>query len=158
MIKKRIFAKNNKNNMKVKIINKSNNELPTYETSASAGLDLRAFIPETITLLPLERNLIQTGLFLEIPEGYEAQVRPRSGLAIKNGITVLNAPGTIDADYRGEIGVILVNISQDNFEINTGDRIAQLIFAKVKQAKWILTEELSETERGEGGFGSTGKN
>ena len=144
--------------MKVKIINKSNNELPAYETSASAGLDLRAFIPETITLLPFERKLIKTGLFLEIPEGYEAQVRPRSGLAIKNGITVLNSPGTIDADYRGEVGVILVNISQDNFEINTGDRIAQMVFAKVKQAKWILSEELSETERGEGGFGSTGKN
>lgn len=144
--------------MKVKIINKSNNELPAYETSASAGLDLRAFIPESITLLPLGRSLIKTGLFMEIPEGYEAQVRPRSGLALKSGITVLNAPGTIDADYRGEIGVILVNLSQDNFEINTGDRIAQLVFAKVKQAKWILTEELSETERGEGGFGSTGKN
>lgn len=144
--------------MKVKIINKSNNELPAYETSASAGLDLRAFIPETITLLPLERKLIKTGLFLEIPEGYEAQVRPRSGLALKNGITVLNSPGTIDADYRGEVGVILVNISQDNFEINTGDRVAQMVFAKVKQAKWILSEELSETERGEGGFGSTGKN
>lgn len=144
--------------MKVKIINKSNNELPAYETSASAGLDLRAFIPESITLLPLERKLIKTGLFLEIPEGYEAQVRPRSGLALKNGITVLNSPGTIDADYRGEVGVILVNISQDTFEVNTGDRIAQLIFAKVKQAKWIVAEELSETERGEGGFGSTGKN
>lgn len=144
--------------MKVKIINKSNNELPAYETSASAGLDLRAFIPETITLLPLERKLIKTGLFLELPEGYEAQVRPRSGLALKNGITVLNSPGTIDADYRGEVGVILVNISQDNFEINTGDRVAQIVFAKVKQAKWILSEELSETERGEGGFGSTGKN
>lgn len=144
--------------MKVKIINKSNNELPAYETSASAGLDLRAFIPESITLLPLGRSLIKTGLFMEIPEGYEAQVRPRSGLALKSGITVLNSPGTIDADYRGEIGVILVNLSQDNFEINTGDRIAQLVFAKVKQAKWILTEELSETERGEGGFGSTGKN
>ena len=144
--------------MKVKIINKSNNELPAYETSASAGLDLRAFIPETITLLPLERKLIKTGLFLEIPEGYEAQVRPRSGLALKNGITVLNSPGTIDADYRGEVGVILVNISQDNFEINSGDRIAQMVFAKVKQAKWIVAEELSETERGEGGFGSTGKN
>lgn len=144
--------------MKVKIINKSNNELPAYETSASAGLDLRAFIPESITLLPLERVLIKTGLFLEIPEGYEAQVRPRSGLALKNGITVLNSPGTIDADYRGEIGVILVNISNDNFEINTGDRVAQMVFAKVKQAKWIVAEELSETERGEGGFGSTGKN
>ncbi len=144
--------------MKVKIINKSNNELPAYETSASAGLDLRAFIPESITLLPLERKLIKTGLFIEIPEGYEAQVRPRSGLALKNGITVLNSPGTIDADYRGEVGVILVNISQDTFEVNTGDRIAQLIFAKVKQAKWIVAEELSETERGEGGFGSTGKN
>jgi dUTP pyrophosphatase len=143
--------------MKVAIINKSNNALPSYETSASAGLDIRAFIEEKLTLSPGERKLIKTGLFLEIPEGYEAQVRPRSGLALKNGITVLNSPGTIDADYRGEIGVILINHSSENFEINSGDRIAQLIFAKVEQAVWFETESLNETERGQGGFGSTGK-
>ena len=143
--------------MKVAIINKSNNALPSYETSASAGLDIRAFIEEKLTLSPGERKLIKTGLFLEIPEGYEAQVRPRSGLALKNGITVLNSPGTIDADYRGEIGVILINHSSENFEINSGDRIAQLIFAKVEQAVWFETESLNETERGHGGFGSTGK-
>ena len=143
--------------MKVAIINKSNNALPSYETAASAGLDIRAFIEEKLTLSPGERKLIKTGLFLEIPEGYEAQVRPRSGLALKNGITVLNSPGTIDADYRGEIGVILINPSSENFEINSGDRIAQLIFAKVEQAVWFETESLNETERGLGGFGSTGK-
>jgi dUTP pyrophosphatase len=143
--------------MKVSIINKSNNALPSYETAASAGLDIRAFIEDKLTLSPSERKLIKTGLFLEIPEGYEAQVRPRSGLALKNGITVLNSPGTIDADYRGEIGVILINHSSENFEINSGDRIAQLIFAKVEQAVWFETESLNETERGEGGFGSTGK-
>lgn len=143
--------------MKVAIINKSNNGLPSYETSASAGLDIRAFIEEKLTLSPGERKLIKTGLFLEIPEGYEAQVRPRSGLALKNGITVLNSPGTIDADYRGEIGVILINHSSENFEINSGDRIAQLIFAKVEQAVWFETESINETERGQGGFGSTGK-
>ncbi len=143
--------------MKVAIINKSTNTLPSYETSASAGLDIRAFIEEKLTLSPGERKLIKTGLFLEIPEGYEAQVRPRSGLALKNGITVLNSPGTIDADYRGEIGVILINHSSENFEINSGDRIAQLIFAKVEQAVWFETESLNETERGQGGFGSTGK-
>jgi dUTP pyrophosphatase len=143
--------------MKVAIINKSNNALPSYETSASAGLDIRAFMEEKLTLSPGERKLIKTGLFLEIPEGYEAQVRPRSGLALKNGITVLNSPGTIDADYRGEIGVILINHSSENFEINSGDRIAQLVFAKVEQAVWFETESLNETERGEGGFGSTGK-
>ena len=143
--------------MKVAIINKSTNGLPSYETSASAGLDIRAFIEEKLTLSPGERKLIKTGLFLEIPEGYEAQVRPRSGLALKNGITVLNSPGTIDADYRGEIGVILINHSSEIFEINSGERIAQLVFAKVEQAVWFETESLNETERGEGGFGSTGK-
>ena len=143
--------------MNVAIINKSTNALPTYETSASAGLDIRAYLEEKITLLPGERKLIKTGLFIEIPEGYEVQVRPRSGLALKNGITVLNSPGTIDADYRGEIGVILINHSTENFEINSGDRIAQLVFAKVEQAVWNVSESLSETERGEGGFGSTGK-
>lgn len=144
--------------MKVNIINKSSNELPVYETIASAGLDLRAFLSETIVMQPLERKLVKTGLFLEIPTGYEAQVRPRSGLALKNGITVLNSPGTIDADYRGEVGVILINLSQEPFEIQSGDRIAQLIFAKVEQAEWNQTNELTETKRGEGGFGSTGKN
>jgi dUTP pyrophosphatase len=143
--------------MEVLILNKSKNELPAYETIASAGLDIRANLDEPITLKPFERKLIKTGLFLEIPVGYEAQVRPRSGLALKNGITVLNTPGTIDADYRGEIGVILINLSQENFEIQSGDRIAQLVFAKVEQAAWIKVETLSETERGEGGFGSTGK-
>ena len=143
--------------MKVLVINKSNNELPTYETIGSAGLDIRAFIEESITLKPLERKLIKTGLFLEIPVGYEAQVRPRSGFALKNGVTVLNSPGTIDADYRGEVGVILINLSQENVEIHTGDRIAQLVFAKVEQAEWNEVETLSETERGAGGFGSTGK-
>ena len=143
--------------MNVSIINKSNNALPAYETENSAGLDIRAFIDETVVLKPSERRLIKTGLFIEIPHGYEAQVRPRSGLAFKNGITVLNSPGTIDADYRGEIGVILINHSNENFEINSGDRIAQLVFAKVEQAVWKVTEALSETERGEGGFGSTGK-
>lgn len=143
--------------MNVKIINQSSHDLPAYETIASAGLDLRAAISETIILAPLQRALVKTGLFMEIPTGYEAQVRPRSGLALKNGITVLNSPGTIDADYRGEIGVILINLSAEPFEINNGDRIAQLVFAKVEQATWINAEELSTTDRGEGGFGSTGK-
>ena len=143
--------------MKVAIINKSNNPLPAYETTASAGLDIRAFIEEPIVIKPSERQLVKTGLYLEIPEGFEAQVRPRSGLAFKNGISVLNSPGTIDADYRGEIGVILINHGNEDFEINSGDRIAQLVFAKVEQAVWNETESLSETERGEGGFGSTGK-
>jgi dUTP pyrophosphatase len=143
--------------MKVLVINKSNNDLPAYETIASAGLDVRAFIEESITLKPFERKLVKTGLFLEIPVGYEAQVRPRSGFALKNGVTVLNSPGTIDADYRGEVGVILINLSQENVEIHSGDRIAQLVFAKVEQAEWNEVETLSETERGQGGFGSTGK-
>ena len=143
--------------MKVLVINKSNNELPNYETIGSAGLDIRAFIEETITLIPFERKLIKTGLFLEIPVGFEGQVRPRSGFALKNGVTVLNTPGTIDADYRGEIGVILINLSEENVEIHSGDRIAQLVFAKVEQAEWLEVETLSETERGTGGFGSTGK-
>ena len=143
--------------MKVLVINKSNNELPAYETIGSAGLDIRANIDESISLKPFERKLIKTGLFLEIPVGYEAQVRPRSGFALKNGVTVLNTPGTIDADYRGEVGVILINLSQENVEIHSGDRIAQLVFAKVEQAEWNEVETLSETERGAGGFGSTGK-
>lgn len=143
--------------MKVNIINRSNNALPAYETASSAGLDLRAFTDSSIVLKPLERTLVKTGLFLEIPSGYEAQVRPRSGLAFKQGITVLNAPGTIDADYRGEIGVILVNLSNETFTINNGERIAQMVFAKYEQATFNEVEVLTETERGAGGFGSTGK-
>lgn len=142
--------------MQIKIINKSNHELPHYETIASAGMDLRANIKEAITLKPLARTIIKTGLFIELPIGFEAQVRPRSGLAAKKGVTVLNAPGTIDADYRGEIGVILANISNEDFIIENGERIAQLVIAKHERAEWISVEELSETSRGEGGFGSTG--
>lgn len=142
--------------MKVKIKNISPNELPNYATDLSAGVDLRAHLDETLILKPFERALIQTGLFLEIPEHYEAQVRPRSGLALKQGITVLNSPGTIDADYRGEIGVILINLSQENFEIKSGDRIAQMVFAKCEQAEWETIDILSETNRGKDGFGSTG--
>ncbi|MGV9002498.1 dUTP diphosphatase [Flavobacterium sp.] len=142
--------------MQIKIINKSQHELPNYETIASAGMDLRANLIEPKTLKSLERTIVKTGLFIELPIGYEAQVRPRSGLAAKNGITVLNSPGTVDADYRGEIGVILVNLSQDDFIIENGERIAQLIIAKHDRAEWIEVQELSETSRGAGGFGSTG--
>ena len=142
--------------MTIKIINNSEHELPNYETLASAGMDLRANISEAITLQPLERAIVKTGLFIELPIGFEAQVRPRSGLAAKNGVTVLNAPGTIDADYRGEIGVILVNLSNQAFTIQNGERIAQLIIAKHERAEWNLVSELSETQRSEGGFGSTG--
>jgi len=142
--------------MKIKIINKSSHDVPHYETLASAGMDLRANIPEAIVLKPLERSIVRTGLFIELPVGIEAQVRPRSGLAAKKGITVLNAPGTIDADYRGEIGVILVNLSNEDFIIQNGERIAQLIIAKHERAEWVEVEALSETDRGEGGFGSTG--
>ena len=142
--------------MKVKVINKSKHVLPSYETSASAGLDVRANIDESITLKPLERALVKTGLFMEIPVGFECQVRPRSGLALKKGISVLNAPGTVDADYRGEVGVILINLSNEDFIIEDGERIAQLVFAEVKQANWTEVVELTETDRGEGGFGSTG--
>lgn len=142
--------------MKIQIINKSQHDLPNYETIASAGMDLRANIIEPITLKPLERTIVKTGLFIELPIGYEAQVRPRSGLAAKKGVTVLNSPGTIDADYRGEIGVILVNLSNDDFLIENGERIAQLIIAKHERAEWIEVETLTETSRGEGGFGSTG--
>ena len=142
--------------MKINIINKSNHDLPEYETIASAGMDLRANLSEARILKPLERTIVGTGLFLELPIGTEAQVRPRSGLAAKKGITVLNAPGTIDADYRGEIGVILVNISNEDFTIRNGERIAQLVIAKHDRAEWTEVEELSETARGEGGFGSTG--
>ncbi len=142
--------------LKIKIINKSNHELPNYETIASAGMDLRANLSDSRVLKPLERSIVGTGLFIEMPMGYEAQVRPRSGLAAKMGITVLNAPGTIDADYRGEIGVILVNLSNEEFTINNGERIAQLVIAKHERAEWIKVEELTDTIRGEGGFGSTG--
>ena len=142
--------------MEVKVINKSNNPLPEYSTAQSAGMDLRAFITEPIILGSLDRALIPTGLYIEMPEGYEAQVRPRSGLAIKYGVTVLNSPGTIDADYRGEICVELINLSNKPYTVEPGDRIAQLVFNKYEQAKFIEVEELSETERGEGGFGHTG--
>ena len=143
--------------MQIKIINKSQHPLPNYETIASAGMDLRAQIDEPIVLKPLERAIVKTGLFIELPIGYEAQVRPRSGLAAKKGITVLNSPGTVDADYRGEIGVILVNLSHEDFTIENGERIAQLVIAKHERAEWIEVEELTETSRGAGGFGSTGK-
>jgi dUTP pyrophosphatase len=142
--------------MKIQIINKSEHPLPNYETIASAGMDLRASIAESITLNPLERAIVKTGLFIELPIGYEAQVRPRSGLAAKKGVTVLNSPGTIDADYRGEIGVILVNLSNEAFVIENGERIAQLIIARHERAAWLEVEVLTETTRGEGGFGSTG--
>jgi dUTP pyrophosphatase len=142
--------------MQIKIINMSSHALPNYETLASAGMDLRANLSESRILKPLERSIVGTGLFIELPVGVEAQVRPRSGLAAKKGITVLNAPGTIDADYRGEIGVILVNLSNEDFEIQNGERIAQLVIAKHERAEWIEVNELSETSRGEGGFGSTG--
>ncbi|MCO4820975.1 MAG: dUTP diphosphatase [Flavobacteriaceae bacterium] len=142
--------------MEIKIINKSNHDLPHYETIASAGMDLRASISESRILKPLERSVVGTGIFIELPVGMEAQVRPRSGLAAKKGVTVLNAPGTIDADYRGEIGVILVNLSNQEFTINNGERIAQLVIAKHERAEWIEVEELTDTSRGEGGFGSTG--
>lgn len=142
--------------MEINIINKSQHVLPSYETIASAGMDLRANLTESITLEPMDRLIIPTGLFMELPIGYEAQVRPRSGLAIKKGITCLNTPGTIDADYRGEIGVILINLSKEAFVIENGERIAQMIIAKHERAEWTEVEELSTTERGAGGFGSTG--
>jgi dUTP pyrophosphatase len=142
--------------MQIKIINSSHHSLPQYETISSAGVDLRANMEKKIVLRSLERMLVKTGLFLEIPTGFEAQVRPRSGLALKKGVTVLNAPGTIDADYRGEIGVILINLSTEDFVIEDGERIAQLVFAKVEQAEWVEVKELTDTERGIGGFGSTG--
>lgn len=142
--------------MKIKIINKSGHKLPHYETLASAGMDLRADLESPITLKPLERAIVPTGLFIELPVGYEAQVRPRSGLAAKKGITVLNAPGTIDADYRGNVGVILVNLSNEDFTVENGERIAQMVIAKHERAEWEEVETLSDTNRGEGGFGSTG--
>ena len=143
--------------MTIKIINKSTHKLPAYETIASAGMDLRANISEAVILKPLARAIIKTGLFIELPVGFEAQVRPRSGLAAKHGLTVLNSPGTVDADYRGEIGVILVNLSNTDFKIENGERIAQLVIAKHERADWLEVEQLNETARGQGGFGSTGK-
>ena len=143
--------------MKIKVINKSGNSLPRYATIQSAGLDLQANIEEPITIGSLERAMVPTGLFIALPEGYEAQIRPRSGLAAKHGITVLNSPGTIDADYRGEIKVVLVNLSKEPFTINNGERIAQMVVAKCKQAEWEEVETLDSTERGEGGFGHTGR-
>ena len=143
--------------MKIKIVNRSHHALPQYATALSAGLDLRANLEEDITLQPMERRLVPTGLSIALPEGYEAQVRPRSGLALKHGITLLNTPGTIDADYRGEIGVIMVNLSDTPFSIADGDRIAQLVIARYEQAEWEAVEALDSTERGDGGFGHTGK-
>jgi dUTP pyrophosphatase len=143
--------------MKVKVVNSSAFALPEYQTPLSAGLDIRANLSESITLSPLERAMVPTGLYVELPEGYEMQIRPRSGLAAKHGITVLNSPGTIDADYRGEIKVILVNLSNTPFTIEPGERIAQMIVASYEQVEWQAVESLSETERGAGGFGSTGK-
>ncbi|MBO4442265.1 MAG: dUTP diphosphatase [Bacteroidaceae bacterium] len=142
--------------MTVKIINRSHHPLPEYATAQSAGVDLRANLDEPVVMKPMERRLIPTGLFISLPAGFEAQVRPRSGLAIKKGITVLNTPGTIDADYRGEIGVILINLSQDEFTVNDGERIAQMVIARHEQAEWIPVETLDETERGAGGFGHSG--
>ena len=143
--------------MKIRIINKSHHQLPEYATAYSAGMDLRAYIDQPIILKPMERALIPTGLFIELPEGYEAQIRPRSGLAIKHGVTVLNTPGTIDADYRGEIRVILVNLSDQEFIIKDGERICQMIIATHQHAEWVEVDELNETERGAGGFGHTGQ-
>jgi dUTP pyrophosphatase len=143
--------------MQIKIVNKSKHELPEYATLQSAGMDLRANIEENIVIKPLERKLIPTGLFIELPTGYEAQIRPRSGLSIKKGITVLNSPGTIDADYRGEICVILINLSNEDFVIEDGERICQMIIAQYAQADWVEVSELGETDRGAGGFGHTGK-
>ena len=142
--------------MNLKIVNKSQHACPEYATTQSAGLDLRANLSEPILLKPLSRTLVKTGLFIELPEGYEAQVRPRSGLAYKKGVTVLNSPGTIDADYRGEIGVILINLSEEEFVIENGERVAQMVIAKYEQANWIDVETLEPSERGAGGFGSTG--
>ena len=142
--------------VKIQVVNRGHQQLPAYATAQSAGMDLRANLAEPIVLHPLERRLIPTGLHIALPEGYEAQVRPRSGLALKHGLTVLNAPGTIDADYRGEIGVVLVNLSQDDFVVNDGERIAQLVIARYEQAALVTVETLDETERGEGGYGHTG--
>ena len=143
--------------MKIRIVNKSEHNLPAYETLLSAGMDIRASLQEPVTLKTLERALLPTGLFIELPEGYEAQIRPRSGLAAKWGITILNSPGTIDADYRGEIKIIVVNLSNEPFTISNGDRIAQMVIARHEKADWILSDQLNESSRGAGGFGHTGK-
>lgn len=145
------------NTITVNIINQSNNPLPAYATTGSSGMDIRAYLPEAVSLQPLERALIPTGLFIELPAGFEAQVRPRSGLAIKQGITCLNTPGTIDADYRGEIKVILINLSNEVQQVHPGDRIAQMVIQKVEQVQWAQVNEITTTERGAGGFGHTGK-
>ena len=153
------FAPYNKQHfemIQVKVVNKGHQQLPAYATPQSAGMDLRAYIEAPITLRPMERRLIPTGLHIALPEGYEAQVRPRSGLALKHGLTVLNSPGTIDADYRGEVGVLLINLSQEDFVINDGERIAQMVIARHEQADFVVVEELDQTERGEGGYGHTG--
>ncbi|SNU04119.1 dUTP pyrophosphatase [Prevotellaceae bacterium MN60] len=142
--------------IKIKVVNRGHQQLPAYATPQSAGMDLRANLDAPITLHPMERRLIPTGLHIALPEGYEAQVRPRSGLALKHGLTVLNTPGTIDADYRGEIGVVLINLSQEDFVINDGERIAQMVIARHEQGDFVVVEELDETERGEGGYGHTG--
>lgn len=143
--------------MIIRVINKSKNNLPAYETAHAAGMDLRADVETTVVLKPMERKLVPTGLYIELPEGFEAQIRPRSGLAFKHGIGIVNSPGTIDADYRGEIKVLLINFSSDDFEINTGDRIAQMVVAKHERVNWEQVEVLNETQRGEGGYGHTGK-
>ena len=143
--------------MKVKIVNRSSNPLPAYSTSSSAGMDVRADLKDTVVLKPLERKLIPTGLYMELPEGFEAQIRPRSGLALKKGISIVNSPGTIDADYRGEIGIILINLSNEPFEINHGERICQMVINRVEQVTWNQVENLVDSERGAGGFGHTGK-
>jgi dUTP pyrophosphatase len=143
--------------MKIKVINKSKHQLPSYSTASSAGMDIRADIDEEIVLKPMERALIKTGLYLEIPIGYEAQIRPRSGLAINKGITILNSPGTIDADYRGEVCIVLINLSDENFVIEDGERICQMIISKHEIAEWVSVDNLLETDRGSGGFGHTGK-
>ncbi|MDL2327678.1 dUTP diphosphatase [Ruminococcaceae bacterium OttesenSCG-928-A11] len=140
----------------VPVVNKSDNELPKYATPFSSGMDTRAFISETVNIPPGKRAIIQTGLFVDLPNGYEFQVRPRSGLALKMGVTILNTPGTIDADYRGEIGIVIINLGQDDFVVNSGDRIAQLVLQEVPKVQWEETDELSESNRGSGGFGSTG--
>ena len=142
--------------IKIQVVNRGHQQLPQYATPQSAGMDLRANLDAPITLHPMERRLIPTGLHIALPEGYEAQVRPRSGLALKHGLTVLNTPGTIDADYRGEIGVVLINLSQEDFVINDGERIAQMVIARHEQGDFVIVEELDETERGEGGYGHTG--
>lgn len=146
------------NRIKIKIINKSGNELPSYETFSSAGMDVRALLKEPVTLLPLERALIPTGLYMQLPHGYECQIRPRSGLALKHGISLVNTPGTVDADYRGEIGVIVINLSNEPFVINNGERICQMVIKEYTRAEWEPVDRLDETERGDGGFGHTGVN